>query len=197
MVGWSITQIENKIIYLFICFGCLRKKPTQNTMASKFNSFGYITEEAPDQQDSTVVSSFTADMRAELTQPDDGMICFDPDSKGLLYWNGLAWVTVITSAVVSSRTIVTVTADYAMDTVTDVVVVNANSGPITVTLPLVSAMKGRDIAVVKSDGSSNIVTLMSQGSDVIGDVADTTFALSSQHSMVRLMSADSGIWYCV
>ena len=172
-------------------------EPTnQESMASKYNSFGYQIDETPSQVDSTTANSYTADMRQQISQPDDGMICFDPDTKDLLYWNGLAWLSV-SKTTSTSRIVVTVSADTTMDTTTDVVVANATSGAITIVLPSVHAMKGMEIAVVKSDNTVNVVTLQCQGSDVIGDVADTTFALGTQHSMVRLMSADSGIWLCV
>ena len=164
-------------------------------MALNFNSLGFLIEETPAQGDTTTANSYTADTRALITNPDNGMICFDPETRGLLFWNGIAWVPVVSQT--TTRTVATVTANYVMPGTVDVVVVNATASPITVTLPSVTSTSGREIAVVKSDDSNNVVTLQCVGGDFIGDGADTTFTLLAKNSTVQLMSTDTGIWYVI
>lgn len=164
-------------------------------MALSFNQLGFLIEPSAAQGDSATANSYTADMRDQLTNPEDGMICFDPDTKGILFWNGAAWLPVMASTV--TRSVANISGNYTMPNDVDIVVANASAGPVTVTLPMVTANKGREIALVKSDSSANAVTAVSQDTDKIGDGADTAFALTSQHAMLKLLSADSGIWYCV
>lgn len=166
-------------------------------MALKYNQLGLLIDDPSYSGDSTATASaYTAALRSKLTNPKQGTVCFDPETKGLLFWNGTTWVP-LTEAT-AGRQVVNVSADYTMpDVSVDVLVVNATAGPITVTLPSAVHAKGREIAVIKSDATANVVTLQHQGTDIIGGGTDTTFTLTMQHSMVKLLSAGSNIWYCV
>ena len=161
-------------------------------MAAKYNSLGFLEDAAVASGDSATATSYTAAMREQLTNPDPGLICYDPDVSALVFWNGTSWVGVISAS--STKTIVNVTANYAMTVDADVIVANAAAGSLIVTLPTVLQGKGREFAVIKSDSSANTVTLQCRGTDVIGEGADTTFVLSSKNDVVKVMSIDSGIW---
>ena len=167
-------------------------------MSQKLSELGYILDDgtAATTQESATASVYTADMRAQLNDPEEGTICFDPDTHGLLFWNGVSWTPVISSTS-TTRTVVRVTADYSMTKEQDVIVADATSGPITVCLPKTADCVGREIAVVKSDSTTNTVTLQHSGTDVIGCCDDTTFTLNTPQSIVNLQAFGTGTWYCV
>lgn len=165
-------------------------------MALKFNTLGYLIEESPEQGDSTTANTYTADMRDNLITPEDGMICFDPDSSGLLFWNGAAWLPVLSSP--NTRSVVNIGAgNYIMPIHTDVVVANATDGPVTVQLPSTTPAKGKMYAIIKADATTNPVVVACAGADIIGQGADTQYPLTGQHQSIQVLSTDSGIWYCV
>jgi hypothetical protein len=165
-------------------------------MASKFTSLGYLVDESMvTRPDAILMSALTTEMRAKLTNPDAGMMCYDPDIKGLLYWNGQKWVPVMSQ--VSTHSIVSVSQDYTVATDVDTVVANAASGVVNVKLPIASAVKGREIIVVKSDSSTNPVQVRCQGNDTIANGTDVLFALTGQHTISRFVSVGLSTWYCV
>jgi hypothetical protein len=166
------------------------------SMALEYNSLGYLLDPTPSQGDSTTASTYTTQMREQLTEPQDGMICYDPDAKGLLFFNGSTWIPVISST--STKNVVTVTQSYTVpvDGV-DVVVADCSTGWLVLTLPSASSATGKELAIVKADASANTVTIQAQPGDSIGDVGDNSFVLGTRHAIVKLMSASLGVWYCV
>lgn len=68
-----------------------------------------------------------------------------------------------------------ITSSYVVASNITFVAVNATSGPITVTLPAV-AVAGREVVVIKTDASSNSVTVSAAaGETIIGSLTFTPF----------------------
>ncbi len=85
----------------------------------------------------------------------------------------------------------TVTADYQLTSNDFEVLVNAASGPATVTLPA-SSGGGQLFRVKKIDTSDNIVTIQAAGSDVID--GSISVNLADQYADCQVFDADSGYW---
>lgn len=90
--------------------------------------------------------------------------------------------------------VVAVTADYTALDQDLVVLANATSGVITVTLPTAKGREGRRIIVKKTDASGNAVTIDANGSETIDGA--TTVPLSSQYA-TREMVSDLTNWHVV
>ena len=86
------------------------------------------------------------------------------------------------------RKVVSVTADYTMLADDEIVLADAASGAISVTLP--SAGDGKEVVVKKVDSSANAVTVVG----TIDGVANLD--LSNQWDFVRVVSS-GGNWYKV
>lgn len=162
-------------------------------MSYRTNALGYI-EKTEASSDTIKASTYSSAARDKLQNPDLGMIVFDPDSASLLYWNGSNWLALNQA---STRMIQTCVGADTVDSAIDVVVCDATAGPFTLTLAPASAYYGRTIAIVKVDGTGNVVTVRTQGSDTIGDNSITQVLLSGQNSVISLMSAVLGCWYVV
>ena len=89
------------------------------------------------------------------------------------------------------HTITTVTADTTLTSSNDVVLVNAASGAITITLPTAATLL-QEFTVKKIDSSGNVVTVDGNGSETIDDT--TTKVLSSQYDSIRFAS-DGAEWW--
>ena len=85
-----------------------------------------------------------------------------------------------------------VTANYTIDDLTEVTNVDATSGPITITLPLISANVGRLVTVRKIDSTGNAVTVQTSGSDLFQGVSSTI--LGSQWDVLSIDN-DGSDWY--
>jgi hypothetical protein len=85
-------------------------------------------------------------------------------------------------------------ADATLTGLNRLIVVDATSGPKTITLPLASAaIPGREIIVRKYDSSANAVTIVAQGSDVIS--ASSVTSLTIQGTSTSFMTSGVGTWY--
>lgn len=92
----------------------------------------------------------------------------------------------LTSVFRGSRLIVSksVSANYAIDDQTETVNVNATSGPVTITLPLISLNVGRSITIRKVDASGNAVTIATTSPDLYQGGSSTT--LTTQWATLTL-----------
>ena len=75
-----------------------------------------------------------------------------------------------------------------------VILCDATSGNITITLPAASGVSGRLYVVKKTDASANTVTIDGSGSETIDGA--TTVALASQHHYRGIVSNGSN-WFVV
>lgn len=92
----------------------------------------------------------------------------------------------LTSKFRGTRVIVSrsVSANYTFDDQTEAVNVNASGGPITITLPLISANIGRLVTIRKIDASANVVTIQTSGADSYEGSSSTT--LEDQWALLSL-----------
>jgi len=97
----------------------------------------------------------------------------------------------------ASRLAVNVSSKSSSDTVlaTDAILLaDATSGAVTLTLPAASAVSGRVYNFKKIDSSSNNVTIARDGSDTIDGA--TSFVLDSQYEAITLVSNGSN-WFII
>ena len=91
----------------------------------------------------------------------------------------------------TSRTFRTLSASGPVGQGDDVVLVDATSGAVTVSLPP-AADRFKELCIKKIDSSSNAVTVDGDGSETIDDSA--TLVLASQYDAVRLASDGLEWW---
>lgn len=87
-----------------------------------------------------------------------------------------------------------ITANYTMNLNDCLILVNATSGVVTVTLKPAEECKQKMVIVKKTDASANAVTVDGNGSETIDGA--TTSALSSQWETIRIMS-DGAQWLII
>jgi hypothetical protein len=68
---------------------------------------------------------------------------------------------------------------------------DTTSGAFTITLPKASTMKGEEIEIIRTDSSSNDLTVDGDGSETINGVANVL--MSSQYSVLKIAS-DGANW---
>lgn len=89
--------------------------------------------------------------------------------------------------------IVNKTSAYTVEADVWVVLVDATGGAVTITLPLSSVWRGREIIVIKVDSSANAVTVAISGSDVINGAA--SHSLATQYTKARYVADGTTNWY--
>lgn len=90
--------------------------------------------------------------------------------------------------------VASVTANYTATENDLVVLADATTGAITVTLPSTHGREGRRLIVKKTDSSGNAVTIDGNGAETIDGA--TTVALSTQYA-TREMVSDLSNWHVV
>lgn len=98
----------------------------------------------------------------------------------------------LTPVVGYPRKFTTVTAATTLGPTHDVLLVDATSGALTITLPAVSGSSERQYVVKKVDSSGNAVTVDGNASETIDGA--TTNVLSSQYDTVRV-GCDGSVWW--
>jgi len=91
-----------------------------------------------------------------------------------------------------SSSVITITNNYAVVAGVTVILVDASSGPINVTLPPIASANGRSLYVKKIDSSANFVTVAGDA-DIDGD-AD--FDLMAEDESIEVV-ADSSEWWII
>lgn len=86
--------------------------------------------------------------------------------------------------------VVTKTANYTITTDDHGVLVNATTGPVTITLPPVSRARGLVFHVSKRDPTGNVVTLAAAGGDTIN--GQPSQAISVQYTTITIQAPDIG-----
>ena len=87
--------------------------------------------------------------------------------------------------------VVSKTSSYTATANVDVIACNASSAAFTVTLPAATG-SGAKYIIVKTDSSTNAVTLSAAGTDTIEGSATKT--LSSQYNKIAVIDIASGLW---
>jgi lysophospholipase L1-like esterase len=90
--------------------------------------------------------------------------------------------------------IATKTANYSATLGDSVILCNASSGPVTVTLPTAAGIPGRSFQVKKTDSSANVCTVVTSSGQTIDGA--TTVSLTSQYSSMK-MASDNANWQVI
>ena len=89
------------------------------------------------------------------------------------------------------NTLSTKTADYTATSTDGIILVDATSGVVTITLPAASARK--ELHIKKIDASANAVTIGRAGADTIE--GSTSKSLAAQYNSYTIYSDGSTTWY--
>lgn len=90
--------------------------------------------------------------------------------------------------------VLAITASYTMDDADALILANATSGAITVTLLTAKGRDGRRIIIKKTDASSNLVTIDAAGSELL----DSSLSLGlSQKNAAREYMSDGAQWWLI
>lgn len=81
---------------------------------------------------------------------------------------------------------ITVTGGYMVRSSDAVVLVDATSGPITITLPVASSMVGNRVTIKRLNAGGNAVTAVRSGTDTIDGATDVV--LTSQYERVTVIA---------
>lgn len=119
---------------------------------------------------------------------------FGPDAKTVLFQVGTLGGV---NSAGPSYTVVTKTTNYIAVGSDGVILADATSGAITITLPAanISTPFGKTITVIKKDTSANAVTVQRAGSDTLLGGTITSVNLQVQDARINLVSDGVSIWY--
>jgi len=118
---------------------------------------------------------------------DDGTIRFNPDFLELRI-NG-EWVKLGFDGDITLKT-----GDYTATIADGVLLVDATSGDVDITLYTAVGNGRRELTVIKVDGTSNTVNILTNGSETINDEDDA--ATSVQHTSLTFVS-DNANWQVI
>lgn len=99
--------------------------------------------------------------------------------------NGTSWDDII----FEHTTLVTKTSDYTITDADGIVIVDATTGNVMITLPTAVGLEGRQYTVKRIDASINTVTV--QGAETIDDAANQ---LLNQYNALTIVSDDTEWW---
>ncbi len=122
----------------------------------------------------------TTAQKNSVASPTAGMVVYDTDMKGISFYNGTAWTTT------NNKNVATKTANYTALQSDDVILGDATSGAITITLPTAVGFSGKVFNVKKTDSSVNSVTIATTSSQTIDGAL--TAPLISQYQSLTLVS---------
>ena len=111
----------------------------------------------------------------------------------------LANLSVALAAIAGStalRNVTTVTTNYLATAGNDVVLADVSGGALSVTLPDAATSEGKVLAVKKSDGSTNDVTVQSAGGLIDGNVSVTLSGSGGARPALEAVS-DGANWYII
>lgn len=122
----------------------------------------------------------TTAQKVAVASPSAGMVVYDTDMKGISFYNGTAWTTT------NNKNVATKTANYTGLYSDDVILGDATSGAITITLPTAVGFSGKVFNIKKTDSSVNSVTIATTSSQTIDGAL--TAPLISQYQSFTLVS---------
>jgi hypothetical protein len=126
----------------------------------------------------------TTAQKNAIASPTAGMVVYDTDMKGISFYNGTAWTTT------NNKNVATKTANYTALQSDDVILGDATSGAITITLPTAVGNTGEVFHIKKIDSSVNAVTIATTSSQTIDGAL--TAPLISQYQSFTLVSNGTG-----
>ncbi len=91
----------------------------------------------------------------------------------------------------SNKVVQSKTADYTAASTDDVILVNATSGSVTISLPASGSNEGKEYLIIKTDASANTVTVDPNGAETIN--GDSTIVLGGQYQALEIVS-DGSNW---
>ena len=103
----------------------------------------------------------TTAQKNAIASPAASMVVYDTDMKGISFYNGTAWVTT------NNKSVSTKTGNYTILQSDDVILGDATSGAITITLPTAVGNSGEIFNIKKIDSSVNAVTIATTSSQTI------------------------------
>ncbi len=148
---------------------------------------GYVALEAQSTTKAFLPSRMTTTQRDAMTAV-DGMVIYNSTTTKLEARENGAWVNY---AVFGVHTVRTITSSDTASATDEVILCNAASGAITVTLPAANG-GNRYFYIKKIDSTANAVTVDGASSETIDDV--TTRVLSSQYDSIEIVSDGSEWW---
>lgn len=89
--------------------------------------------------------------------------------------------------------IITVTSSLTAGPNNTIILVDATSGPVTITLP--PAISGGDFVIKKIDSTINAVTVDGDGSETIDN--STTQVITVQYVSIRIIADSSNNWWII
>ena len=113
----------------------------------------------------------------------------DPDDHAV----GLGWLDTSIARAGSIRVINTITVDTTIDATFDVILVDASSGAVTITLPA-AATNTVQFDIKKIDSSGNNVTVDANGTETIDD--GLTAVITAQYESITIVS-DAANWWVI
>ena len=122
----------------------------------------------------------TTAQKNAISSPTAGMVVYDSDMKGISFYDGTAWTTT------NNKNVATKTANYTALQSDDVILGDATSGAITITLPTAVGFSGKVFNIKKTDSSINSVTIATTSSQTIDGAL--TAPLISQYQSLTLVS---------
>ena len=126
----------------------------------------------------------TTAQKNSVASPTAGMVVYDTDMASLSVYNGTAWTTTNTMAVSTK------TANYTGLYSDDVILGNATSGAITITLPTAVGNTGEVFHIKKIDSSVNAVTIATTSSQTIDGAL--TQPILTQYQNITVVSNGVG-----
>ena len=126
----------------------------------------------------------TTAQKNSVASPTAGMVVYDTDMASLSVYNGTAWTTTNTMAVSTK------TANYTGLYSDDVILGDATSGAITITLPTAVGFSGKVFNIKKTDSSVNAVTIATTSSQTIDGAL--TQPILTQYQNITVVSNGVG-----
>ena len=126
----------------------------------------------------------TTAQKNAVASPTAGMVVYDTDMKGISFYNGTAWTTT------NNKNVATKTANYTALQSDDVLLGDATSGAITITLPTAVGNTGEVFHIKKIDSSVNAVTIATTSSQTIDGAL--TQPILTQYQNITVVSNGVG-----
>lgn len=126
----------------------------------------------------------TTAQKVAVASPSAGMVVYDTDMKGISYYNGTAWTTT------NNKNVATKTANYTALQSDDVILGDATSGAITITLPTAVGNTGEVFHIKKIDSSVNAVAIATTSSQTIDGAL--TQPILTQYQNITVVSNGVG-----
>ena len=132
------------------------------------------------------------DVKTKRFRDDDGVAEVGGDAPTAT--RGVLWLdtSATGSAGTGLLTTTTITANATLTTSHTVVLCDASSGPIAVTLPVAGSNSNRRYFIKKIDGSGNAVTVDGNGAETID--GSTTQIITSQYDCIEIVCNGTEWW---